>query len=799
MDFASRWNRRMPVVALMSVLATGVSGCAKSRPAGGGADREAAAKAVLATIDGRVVAASGLAIADATIVLDGDGDTGERGLDRTPMATVRSAADGGFHIANVPAGRYRLRAHAAEYADGHMRVEVHPRERLTTVVRLAQAETLKGQVVDRKGQPIPGARVLLWYLADPSGRPREGTSDEAGRFILGGLNRGLHRLIAEAPGFGSVELSPIEIPAAAPVLRMQTDGHSVVGTVTSGGGAPAVGARVVIGGENLNPIRETTAGIDGHFLFSGIGAGAYVLRASRLGEVSRVSSEIIVERSSDRPAPVALVLGPGWTIAGRVLDDAGRPLPDAEVRIDALPGEDPLPDMIRPDARGNWRAGPLLAGEYRLTPRQPGFVARRAVHLMVGASTVGGDRPQILELVRGGDIVGRVVDSAGAPVRDATVRCLVPGREDLSVIVDRLPLAAEAAALPSGSGHALGRTRSVASDSRGGFQLADILPGSVIIEVDRGGSVPRRSPLMALQPGQRLDVGTISIQDGVRLAGRITDDSGDPLDGARVVVGAGAASTKAESDVVVMTDRGGQFVTSVSEGVHQLRVSAPGMQDHSVTVRAVAGVPQDPQDLVVRLGRADGALDGSVHDGLGRPLVRARVIAWPAPLPSSAAASSGALPAIADGVAPLASTTTDAGGHFALSRLPRAMILIEVTHPSYPRVAELVDVTPPPRPALAIKVPIPGGIEGEVRERVTGATVSTYRIEARGPEGRIASATRKSAGFLLPRLFPGRWTLSVRAPGYIAAETTVDVPATSNLGEASAKGVRVEISPEPRN
>jgi hypothetical protein len=217
------------------------------------------------------------------------------------------------------------------------------------------------------------------------------------------------------------------------------------------------------------------------------------------------------------------------------------------------------------------------------------------------------------------------------------------------------------------------------------------------------------------------------------------------------------------------------------------------MQDRSVTVRVGVGAPPD---ATVRLARADGALDGAVRDVVGRPIARARVIAWPAPSGSS---PGGPLPAIAEGVAPLASTTTDPGGHFTLSRLPRTMLLLEVKHADYPQVAEMVDLSTPARPSPVIKLPIPGAIEGEVRERVTGATVSTYRLEARGPDGRFASATRKSGAFMLSRLFPGRWTLSARAPGYITAETVVDVPASSTLGEASIRNLRVEIAPEPRN
>src|SRR5205807_1454684 len=81
----------------------------------------------------------------------------------------------------------------------------------------------------------------------------------------------------------------------------------------------------------------------------------------------------------------------------------------------------------------------------------------------------------------------------------------------------------------------------------------------------------------------------------------------------------------------------------------------------------------------------------------------------------------------------------------------------------------------PPRTPVAITVPMPGRIEGEVREKVTGALVSTYRIEARGPDGRIAGAMRKNgSSFVLSQLLPGRWTLDVRAPASADADRLAD-------------------------
>jgi hypothetical protein len=419
----------------------------------------------------------------------------------------------------------------------------------------------------------------------------------------------------------------------------------------------------------------------------------------------------------------------------------------------------------------------------------------------MGASRVGGERPQILELVRGAEIAGRVVDAKGGGVAGATVRALVPGRDDLAVIADRLPLAAEAAGLPSGSGHALGRTRTTSTDSGGRFQLADMLPGRVFVEINRAGNVPYRSGALALQPGQRLELPAVSLRGGVALTGRVVDDGDAPVEGARVLITAapgGKASAPgsvegALAEVVTVTDRAGLFAASVVPGTRQVRVSVAGMQVETQTVTVSASSP--PAPVIVRLGRADAAVEGSAHDEMGRPVARARVLAWPVP-----AGGAPLVPDVGDGVAPLASATTDAGGHFQLARLPRGPVIVEVKHPQYPSTTETTEAMPPPRTPVVIKVPMPGRIEGEVREKVTGAVVSTYRIEARGPDGRIAGATRKNgSSFVLSRLLPGRWTLDVRAPGYDAVERVIDVPSASGLGETSVRDLRVEIEPVPRN
>jgi hypothetical protein len=75
--------------------------------------------------------------------------------------------------------------------------------------------------------------------------------------------------------------------------------------------------------------------------------------------------------------------------------------------------------------------------------------------------------------------------------------------------------------------------------------------------------------------------------------------------------------------------------------------------------------------------------------------------------------------------------------------------------------------------------------------------VPRFAVLGAGPQSRTATATAtsKGGGFKLPRLAPGRWTLSATAPGFRPAQREVDVPPSPVLGEASVRGLRLELEP----
>ena len=79
--------------------------------------------------------------------------------------------------------------------------------------------------------------------------------------------------------------------------------------------------------------------------------------------------------------------------------------------------------------------------------------------------------------------------------------------------------------------------------------------------------------------------------------------------------------------------------------------------------------------------------------------------------------------------------------------------------------------------------------------RGSGAFVARYELEAQGPDGRLPEKVQQQgAGFLLRGLYPGKWTLRVRAAGFAPLDHTVEVPPGSNAKTPSLTGVRVEVS-----
>src|SRR5882672_10470835 len=209
--------------------------------------------------------------------------------------------------------------------------------------------SLPGRVTDEVDRAVPGARVLAFGPLQDAAPParRESRSDQGGRFVFAGLPRGRYTLLVEAVGLASIELPAVDLPGAAPVIRLSGQGRSLSGTVVAGG-PPVAGARVRLGGEGGTLARETVSDEGGRFVFHGLGVGTYALRATKGLLASPIVSDVPTDDGGAGAAPPArprapprLALGRGFGVEGTVVDEGGRGLPGADVRAEATP-DDPL-------------------------------------------------------------------------------------------------------------------------------------------------------------------------------------------------------------------------------------------------------------------------------------------------------------------------------------------------------------------------------------------------------------------------------------------------------------------------
>src|SRR6185312_14911953 len=134
---------------------------------------------------------------------------------------------------------------------------------------------------------------------------------------------------------------------------------------------------------------------------------------------ARASSSVVLEgeRALD------LVLGPEHTFVVNVVDEAGRPIPNAEIEVS---GAEPLPYGARTDVQGRAEVGRLGDPPWVVTARAIGWDETTTHGVRDGAAIK-------LVLHRLGSIVVHVVDASYKPVQNARVRIagasLWPARE----------------------------------------------------------------------------------------------------------------------------------------------------------------------------------------------------------------------------------------------------------------------------------------------------------------------------------------------------------------------------------
>jgi protocatechuate 3,4-dioxygenase beta subunit len=358
---------------------------------------------------------------------------------QAPRALTSDGA-GRFRVVGLPAGRLVVVASHPEFARGASEPFTSAAGAVATVqVVLQRGTTLRGRVLDERDQPLSGVEIL-----DGDGRTQTFT-DAHGEFALAHLVRA-QTLTARRPGFVTAaravrldEREPIEIKLARAEGRIE-------GLVIDDRGFPVVGARVEVSGPMERPPRRLVSDGAGRFRADGLGPGPYRIAVDHADFVSAAIDGLAAGEEA------RVQLQPGGGVEGELRDARTGEVP-AGARVELRVAGRTVPVPLQ---QGRFRVTALEAGPATLQASAPGYApGSRAIEIPPG------DRPRdvtlrdlVVELERGGVIVGEVRDADGDPAAGAEVGA--------------------------------GAARTV-SDARGQFRLDGVAAGQVRVRADRAG------------------------------------------------------------------------------------------------------------------------------------------------------------------------------------------------------------------------------------------------------------------------------------------------------------------------
>jgi hypothetical protein len=342
-------------------------------------------------IGGRVTdAATGDAIAGALIIANGPNGHGE----------TYSYACGGYQIAELPQGKYRVCASAAGYQS-----QMYPESvlvvagQVTTGVNFALVASgggtgsIAGFVSNAgNGEPIAGA---LLTAVGPNGSGEAHTC-RMGGYQITGLPAGRYRVHCRAQGFES-QVYPESVTVIA---GQNTPGinfalvpeHGELGGISgnvsnSQSGEPVFGALVVAEGPGRG---QANTCMRGNYFIGELPAGTYLVVASARGFVTSQPETVEVQAGQVvQGVDFALVpeAGEPGGISGAVTDSAtGLPIAGANVFAWGPSGQ----GLVQTDSTGLYLISGLRAGKYLVRACARGYYHRlyaESVHVQPGQTT----------------------------------------------------------------------------------------------------------------------------------------------------------------------------------------------------------------------------------------------------------------------------------------------------------------------------------------------------------------------------------------------------------------------------
>ena len=472
-------------------------------------------------------------------------------------------------------------------------------------LEVSEGVTLAGQVVGPRGGPVVGCVVAPRHTDCPPHTDGQGTFQLAGlrprsKFTVVALDR-------SARLGRSVTLSITRKPTQEAKLKLAPMA-TMTGRVVDAEGHPVANKRVELAGllgEGIDRLDQTWTDEEGRYEFHvapGTQCGPYVRDCAR--------SELLVIAAVKRHEMADLVLeAPSLKIpvTGRVVDEAGQPVPEARITVWAkreLFGPRPAIKTERRSQYMEWATERQYESSVLTTDAQGRFEideglpdgtpailwTSRPDGKLAGETTLipsGSNDAIVLQLAPAAEVVGRVLDEGGQALSGVSVQVYVKvGR------MDRVAREAE-------------------SDGEGRFRVAGLFPSAhCYATAARRGYWSALRTGLKLQSGRTTELGEIVLSraDSV-VSGRVTDRRGRSVSKAHVQCHGQEYQRGYNKcdDRSVATDQQGRYqVTGVPSGVDlKLSVYPPGAPCGGHLERTVQA-PATGVDFVVKPRRGSG-------------------------------------------------------------------------------------------------------------------------------------------------------------------------------------------------
>ncbi len=423
---------------------------------------------------------------------------------------------------------------------------------------LHRGVAVSGRVIDEAGKPVAGARIVAtnasepFPLVDPRRDGIDSKSD--GTFELPAISAGTWRFTATHAGSSPSTSAPIILDGVHPRANIElvlASGATITGAVVDSTGAPVPGAnvRVVVRGHVFwRAQRQAFTAADGTFAITGLPRRAVDIVAEHATGASKIAP---LDLEANATQKLVITLAITGTIAGTVVDGAGAPIGDAQVTAEPDPARSPAelmaevvrgPQVAVSDQAGAFTLAGIPDGTYRLRASRPG-ASETEQELAALVTATPGEHAVKLVVHERGTLTGKVAFASGGHPVAFTVR--------LGSTVG------SSFATPDGS-----------------FSLG-AAAGTHSLVIDGVSFVSARAREVTITEGKPTDLGTITVEAGRSISGRVLDERGSPVAGARVA--AGALLTGGGGELYIADESiGAKDGTSDADGRFEIDGFAPG-------------------------------------------------------------------------------------------------------------------------------------------------------------------------------------------------------------------------------